>query len=365
MKTLNRYIGGSILLVTGVSAGVLTFVMLAANLFKAFELIARGVGFTVLLRFLVYLLPDMLTFTIPLSLLCAAVLVFSRFAADNEVTAMRASGISLWQIISPGLILSITLSLLCFWLHTSVGPRSRYRADMLMREEGAKNPVALLEPGRYVELPGYLIRIGDREGSLLKHIRIIVVAEGGRVQDITARRGRISVNEKERLINLRLEDATVAAIDLRSEETGDAVQRFATREISFPLDYGAEFDRRRLSRKLKYMDMGMIFGRIYLDRTSGVDTTPAYVELHTRMAMALSPFAFLLMGIPFGIRTRRAETSVGLAVCLFLAMGFYAFILLAESLKHQPSFHPELLVWLPNIVYQVGELAALAMLARR
>ena len=366
MKTLNLYIAKSLLLTIAIAIGILTFVMLSANLFRAFELLARGVPAMVLVRFLVFLLPDMLTYTIPLGMLCSTVLVFSRMSADNEITAMRASGVSLWQIVSPGLVLSIMLSAGCLWLHTTLGPRCRYRADTLKQTEGMKNPLAAIEPGRFVELPGHVIYVGRREGDRLEDIDIFAYDKNGKVtRDITAREGRIEVDAASRSLKISLNDVTVAEVRPDAGKDQDNVIRLVSETLTLPLDYGEQQDRKPLTRKMKYMDVGMMFGRIYVDQAEGRDTTRHYVELHTRMSMALSPFAFLLLGIPFGIRVQRSETSVGLLLSFILAMGFYVFMLLADSVKNQPALHPEVLVWLPNIVYQAGGLWALSAIAKR
>ena len=366
MKTLNAYIARSLLLTTLIGIGILTFVMLSANLIKIFELLSRGVATSVLLRFVLYLLPDMLTFTIPLALLCSAVLVFSRLAANNEITAMRASGISLWQTVSPALLMSIVLSGICLWLHAKAGPECRYLASQLKRTEAVKNPMALIEPGRFVELPGYVICVGKRQGNNLSDIHVCVLGKDGKLsQDITANRGTVSINQDERILELALEEATIASVDLSGKPEQSDLGRFASKTFSFPLNYGEELDKRPLTRKLKYMDISMIFGRIYIDNARGINTTPHYVELHQRLSLALSPFAFLLIGIPFGVRSRRSETSVGLLLCLILALGFYVFLMLADGLKYQSGLHPEFLVWLPNILYQAGGLWALVAIAKR
>ncbi len=364
MKTLNGYIARSLLLITLIAIAVLTFVMLSANLLKAFELVARGVAPMVLLRFLLYLMPDMLTFTIPLSVLCASVLVFSRLSADNEITAMRASGISLWQIVAPGLIISLLLSALCLWLNTTVAPLSRYRADQLQRTEGVKNPLVLLEPGRFVELPGYIIRVERRDGNILEDIHVLRFSGDGQLQDITARQGRVRINQEERMLELDLEDATIATVD-RQGELQSGLQRWATRNFKLPLDYGSEIDRKPLTRKVKYMDLPMIFAVISIESAHGGNVTRYYVEINKRLVLALSPLAFLLIGMPFGIRSRRSETSVGLLFSLLLALGFYVFLIMGEALEDKAQVHPELLVWLPNILYQIGGLWTLHTIAKR
>jgi lipopolysaccharide export LptBFGC system permease protein LptF len=231
-----------------------------------------------------------------------------------------------------------------------------------------KNPLALLEPGGFTgDLPGYSIRIGRREGDELYDIHIYVLGDRDSKlqQDVTARRGHIHINEEERVIELTLEDATFANVNLSGDGDSETrVSRVATKEFVFPLSYGSEMDKRPLSRRLKYLDLPMLFARIYVDSEAGRDTTPHYVELNMRLSMALSPLAFLLIGIPFGIRSRRSETSVGLLLSVFLALGFYAFVMLSDSLERQPHLHPELLVWLPNIIYQAGGLWALTVIGR-
>ncbi len=369
MRTLNLYIAKGLLLTTAIAVAVLTFVMLSGNLFKAFDLLAQGISPYTLLLFLGYMVPEVLRFTIPTAFLCATVLVFSRLSADNEITAMKASGVSLWQIISPALLLAVGLSAFCFWLGVSFAPICRYKADALARAEAVKNPLALLEAGRFVdEIPGYAIRIGRRQGNKLYDIHILVMNSetGALEQDITARSGRVIPREEKRVLELILKDATFANLNLSGEPGGEqSVSRVATDEFTFPISYGATLDRRPLLRKLKYMDMSMIFARIYLDAEQGWNTTPHYVEIHQRMSMALSPIAFLLIGIPFAIRQKRADTSVGLLGALILGLGFYVFVVLTDSIKYQERLHPELLVWLPSILYQLGGLRALVTIEKR
>jgi len=210
--------------------------------------------------------------------------------------------------------------------------------------------------------------VGKRDGDRLEDIHIYKLNDDGMVvTDITARRGRVTVDEVKRIIELDLDHACFTTFDPDADdkERQKTAPRVASERIVFPLDYGSEVDRRALSRRIKYMDMKMIFGRIYIDKERGVDTTSLYVELHSRMSMALSPFAFLLLGIPFGIRAKRSEASVGLLLCLVLAVGFHTFLMLADGLKHQSGLRPEVLVWLPNIIYQGGGLLALSALTKR
>jgi len=368
MKILNAYVTRLLVTTVLMGAGVLTFVMAAGHIFRVFEWLARGGSFSVLGRFLLLRLPDMMRFTLPLAMLCATVLVFSHLAADNEITAMKACGVSLWQVIAPGLLISVVLSALCFWFATTLGPRCQYLADQLMWEQAAISPTVLLEDsGSFIELEGLNIRVDRRDGETLHGIHILVQNKEQRLQQtITARQGHLRADPTNRSFELVLQDATFGQLDTAPPAAGAPTTpgRFATREITLPLSGDDGTGVRRLARKPKYMDMGMLFGRIYLDSEAGVNVTPLLVELHTRMSMSLSPIAFLLIGIPFAVRGRRSETSVGLLMALLLALGFYAFMLASRNFRSTANAHPAVLIWLPNIVYQLGGLWALAVTGR-
>lgn len=364
MRILNRTIAKTMIASMLMAVGILTFVMLSGHFFRAFDLISRGVSPWLLLRYLLYLVPDMLRFTLPLAMLVATVLVFSRMSADNEIAAMKANGIGLWQIIAPGLVLSFILSGLCLVLSLQVTPGCRYRAEQLRWSALANSPLALLEPGGFVNVfPNCPIRVGRRDGDDLYDIHLFMLGKDGKkVQDITARRGRVVVHAEERMVYLELQDATV--MDSQLTATPDQPRRFlAAKSIRLPMSYGLAQDRKSLARKTRYMDGRMLASQIRLEREAGRDVTGHLLALQSRLSLALSPFSFFLLGLPFGIRSKRSELSVGLLLCVLLALGFYAFIMLADALANS-RYHPQIIVWLPNFLYQLGGLWVIHRISR-
>ena len=94
-------------------------------------------------------------------------------------------------------------------------------------------------------------------------------------------------------------------------------------------------------------------GMIRMTKQWNRDSSELEVELNQRIAFALSPIAFLLLGLPLAIRTSRRETSVGLFLSVILAGAFFLSIILCESLNSFPKLYPQYLLWLPNIIFQV------------
>ncbi len=373
MKLINRYIAKNLLFTLLLAMGVLAFVMLATHFFRAFSLLANGVPPSILGKMLAMLLPDVLRYVLPLSMLFATVMVFSRMSAEDEIVALKASGVSIWQIVSPGLVLSIVISALGVWLALYVSPELRYRSELLKWQAMSTSPLALVEPGRMTKLSKDIsIRVGSRDDNgLLRDIHLLQLAPDGKtLRDITAASGIIENRPGQQALHLILQNFAITEFTVDGDESQnlrkskDAPSFLSAQTITIPIEYGAIQDRKPLKRKLKMMPLGMLFGDLAMQIQQGKPTTEHWLEFHQRLALAFSPLGFLLLGIPFGIRNRRSDSSSGIIVCVILALIFYAFILLSDSLADHPAFHPEFLIWVPNLVYEIGGLVALAKLSK-
>ncbi|NLG13356.1 MAG: YjgP/YjgQ family permease [Lentisphaerae bacterium] len=364
MKTITLYLTKNILVSTAIALAVLTFVMLSGHFFRAFDLLARGVSPAFIGKFLLLMIPDMLRFTLPLSILVATVLIFGRMSSDNEIVALKASGISLWQIIAPGLAVATVFSIICLLISLVISPNARYKAEQLRWSALANAPISLVEPGVFTKLsPKCHIRVGSRVGDELEDIHIILHNSDNAIQDIVAKRGRLHIDTETRQFELELNEAQISDFVFGTQYALPKRHLTAT-AIKLPLDLASSQSKKSLVRKPKFMTVKMLFGRIKLLQEEGQDVTGLMTDLHNRLSLSLSPISFLLLGIPFGIRGKRSELSVGLLICVVLALGFYVFLLLAGMLEKQPQLHPELIVWLPNILYQTGGLLALRKIGK-
>ncbi|MDD5728384.1 MAG: LptF/LptG family permease [Victivallales bacterium] len=355
MKTINFYILHAFLITFGMAIGLLTFFMMGANVAKDLDkFVTQGLPLSSVFEFAVCLMPIALTFTIPWAVLVAVMLVFGRLSADSEITAMRACGISILQIVSPIMIISFLMMLLCLYLQVEVGPPLLGKARQVATKTAINHPTAIFEPGVRVKYKDNIIYIDDKEGeNVIKDIQIFTVSENGTnegkvIKDVTANRGKLLIDKKLKTLTIALYDCNIV-----DKQSNPPVRAFA-KNFNTVIDYGTEMNSLEIGKRDKYMTLKELFGRIRIEKKFNRDTCDLEVELNQRIAFALAPIAFMLLGLPLAIRTSRRETSVGLFLSVVLAGVFFLSIILCESLTAYPKLYPQYLLWLPNLAYQLG-----------
>ena len=307
--------------------------------------------------------PQMLALSIPVSVMTACLLVFGRLSADGEITAMKACGVSLGQIMSGPVLLSVALSLVCVWLNQEAAPKAHLRRRQIRAQLIATPPIELLDEGRFVQdFPGLTIYLGAKDGNELTDVRIWDVREGEVNREIRAKKGRFqSINEGKGL-ELQLEDVRVEPF---SEEIPGAMscKRWTLRldDLAQPRTYHPREKDKTMAELLTDMrDVAEAYPGL-TEEEQAIKRMRLAVELNKRLALSASCLAFAVLGIPLGIKAHRRESSIGAAMSLVLVFNFYLFIIVAESLVKFPALRPDLIAWVPVALSMVGG----ALLARR
>ena len=162
MKTLHRYLLKEVLATLALTVGIFTAVLLMGNAMKeVLALVVKGqASLWGVTKAFALLVPFVVSFSLPMGLLTAMLLVFGRFSADQELIAARAGGISLISLVIPVILFSILISGFSAWINLQIAPQCRTAYKELVYNLAKANPAALLTENTFVtEVPDHVIYI--------------------------------------------------------------------------------------------------------------------------------------------------------------------------------------------------------------
>ncbi len=236
MRILNAYITRNFLVTFLLTLLVFLFVMALGNIFKVIDLFSRGVSGLVILKVFSFGIPFSLIFAIPMSVLASVFLVFSRMANDREIVAIKASGISIWQIVQPPIFIAAFLCLVCVYINCDLAPNSHYQRRLFLGRLGVETPLSLIDEGRFIrDFPGLILSIGKKDGFRLFEIVIYRFGDRGLDQTIRAQSGTITVNATNRnLVHISLRQVRMDQADEKNPDDLALSRQFSAEE--YPLD---------------------------------------------------------------------------------------------------------------------------------
>jgi lipopolysaccharide export system permease protein len=196
------------------------------------KFLSKDIALTVILEYLFLNMAWMIALSVPMAVLSASIMAFGRLSAENEITALKVSGINLYRIVFYLVMISVILAAGLIWFNNHVLPDFNHKARLLGLDIARKKPMIDLEPGViYKGIPKYSIlveRVEERSSpvpfspvkkSLLENIVIYDQTDPNLNKTITAKRGEVIFDEKTGMLEFSLYDGQAHEIDLQNAES--------------------------------------------------------------------------------------------------------------------------------------------------
>ena len=367
LSLLHRHILKEILVATGLAMGLFIFVLLVGNALKdVAELVVAGkLDFWVFLKVLGLLIPYVASFALPLGMLTGTLIALGRLSSQREITAMKSAGLSLYQISAPVFLIAFFGMIAAVLVNLHYAPQSRLERKALLASALTENPVGFIEERRFIhEFPGYVIYMGGRDGSTMKDFWIWELDKAKRVKlFLRAAEGELAYDKSNKELILTLRDGTAEQRDPEQPEAfGQTMPDslfFGELPIALPLHqlFGDERKRRVRTKEMTFAQL-MDRREIELAQEARTgepmteDRLEVQVHLQKNFALAFSVFSLAVFGVPLAIHVVRKETYANLGIALVIAMSYYFLIIMVSWLEGHPSLRPDLLIWLPNLIFQ-------------
>ena len=333
---------------------VFTFLVLAGRILRLTEwMVNHGISLVQVLLITLYTLPYVLFFTLPMASLLASLIAFSRLNEDNEIIALRSSGISLYQLFLP----VITFSIICYFLASFMAiyllPKGNHSMARLLFEVAQSNTSIGIKQGVFNDTIPNIVLYANQisaQDQTMEGVFILDERDPELSNTIIARKGRISSDPQQMSINLHLEGGSIFMVS--KDLDASKVLRFKSYDLNIEL---SEIMRRFSSRMKGEKEMSLSELRRHLKETERgtYKHNSLSIAFHKKFSIPFSCLLLGLLGLPLGLMVKARARSWGIALSVAIFMVYYILLSSADSLGETGTINPALAMWIPDMALGV------------
>jgi lipopolysaccharide export system permease protein len=325
-----------------------TFVLLMGRLLKLADMVVtKGVPLAEVLRMVLYLLPSFFLVTIPMAFLLAVLLAFGRLSGDSEITAMKASGVSLYGLLPPVFSCALLAYLAGAFVTVYAVPWGNTSFKKLLVEVvEARASLGIKEKVFNDDFPGMVIYADryDQQQHVMSGILIQDERDPLAPSTIFARSGVIVTDPVSRIVRLRLDNGS---IHRSLAKTGYRLIEFRNYDLSINLSQNSQtVATNELDMSLAELRANLASGRFGARMMHDMA-----LEYHRRFSLPFACLVFALVGMPLGIQNQRSGKAAGFSLSIGLLLAYYIVLSAGKTLGERELLSPFLAAWTPNLLF--------------
>ena len=305
------------------------------------------IGLGDFIRLFAYIFPHMLLYIIPMASMTGVIIGFTRLTVDREILALKASGVSLRQMLPPVAVIIAVIACLTGFFSVKLIPAGALAVKQLMFHLAKEKIDKGLKAKEFTEALGDIVLYIDEIDDQRRWRGVYVSDMRGRTQPLitVARTGHMEADMEQMLVTVILNDGTIH----NNEGTDNQVIRFARYQLQISLQpptrignedvtsqhRGAMSQEQLLAVAAQYPPDAKA-GRIYLS------------EYHHRLALPVGCFILSLIGLPLGLQAAPGRRAVGIPLGLLIFVSYYITLTVCRNVSETAILPLALGMWLPN-----------------
>jgi LPS export ABC transporter permease LptG/LPS export ABC transporter permease LptF len=362
---LDRYVVRETLLPLFLSLLLITFLLIIPPILQqGYTLIAQGVGWSVVVRILVTLLPQALSISIPMAVLMGLLIAFGRLSADREFVAMQACGVSIYRLLRPvGFIALLSTAATAYVLIVSLPNANQRFREITLREVSSLVENNVKPRVFFTQFPNRVLYVRDLPpGAGWRDIFLADSSRPGETTVYFAREGRILVDREKQMVQLQLSKGT--------QHTTMAAQPDEYRATDFEsirlnLDPQTVFPPPP-SRGVPEMTIADLRRTIqeadgHNDRLLGYNSR---FMIQYKFSFPVACIVLSLVGLALGFSNRKDGMLASFVIGISVSFVYYVLLYMARAAAHGGVMSPNLAPWVPPAVLGVTGVALLLWRAR-
>lgn len=368
VNLLDRHIFYSVLFTCASAVGLFAFVVALPNIVRELlgPLLSGQFSPDTFLRLVALLFPFAISYALPMGILTGVLLTLGRLSADSEITAMRATGISVARIARPVLLLGVAGAAAALYVNFETMPWARVQYHREFAAAVRADPLRLIVPKTFIrDFSRRVIYVGAKDGTVLRDIWIWELDDQSRVRRLVrAEAGRVDYDAATNslvptLIRARVEERDGDnPEDFSRSPKAPSIDRIEDMRISLDAYFGRNLERMK-DDWLTYDALRLKQAQLDAEPPPPPDKAKDRARARMKLALilqekfnlSLAVFSFALIAVPLGIKVSRRETSANLGIALLLVLGFYLLTVMVKWLDRHPEYRPDLLLWIPNALF--------------
>jgi len=350
MKLIDKYLLQTLLMPLFYCLAAFILVYVIYDLFDNLsDFVEAGSPIMDVVKFYGLLIPSVLIFIAPVSLLLSVLYSLSQLTKNNELTAMRASGVSLYRLMVPFMIVGFLASVGVAIINETIGPWSAYWTNQYVRSQrhkGEKDVYVAFNLAYKNEQDRHIWMVGaynTRNFELIRPEVILQREDGSDIAKIQAKKGQW-LDERWWFMDVALQ---------QYNENGHPIgpprferRREMTELTETPIDLLNE------TKEPDYLSSRDLYNFLQTHQHLSHDTIARHtVNMQHRLAIPWTCFVVTLLGIPFGAHTGRKGALMGVVLSLSLFFGLYILINLGLAMGKEEILLPWVAAWAPNIIF--------------
>jgi len=328
-----------------------TFVFLMVEMLKVTNMVVNyRVGLFTVLIMLAYSTPYFLTYVIPMSVMIAVLLTFLRLSGDNEIIALKSSGMSIYQLLPPVMLFCMLGCLLTLFMTVYGMAWGRLSLKELTYKIVSSNLEIGLKDRTFNDSFEDMVLYMNKIDPKTKELQDIFI-EDKRTQNIVstvvAPRGKLSSEPDEDVYHLLLYNGVIYQVDVKNRSTNYI--NFETYEVRLDIKQAVSSFKQG---KKHIKEMNLVELRNYLNNSTRRDNKyyNALMELHKKFSIPIACFALGLLAVPLGIQSGSTKKSFGLVLGMIFFLIYYLLLTAGLVFGETGVCPPVMGMWFPNIV---------------
>ncbi len=355
MRILTRYILREVSSHAAIGAAIFTFVLFTKDLGRILELVVRNSApLSSVLDVVALSLPLAFTITIPAGVLVGILIGLSRLAADSEITAMRASGLGIWNFLKILSIFVVAAWLIALVNSVYLAPASQAALGGLQDRLKSAQASFEVQPRVFYEgFPKAVLYVQDvhsgQRAAIWKGVFLADISTPGSPRIWQAEQG-VLVSEGPTRLHLHLVNGSTHESDPTEP---DHYQISSFQQTDIPIEVPAVANK----QDVEPVPMGEMDTQSLLQEARKAPAATArwyLIEFHRRLALPTACLVLALVGIPLGLSSKKGGKSSGFVLAIALVFLYYSASLVGLSLARQGRVSAGLGVWLADILFLLG-----------